>query len=102
MNWNKLPDRRVPREPIPLIAPDLVVEVISKGNTGREMERKLSEYFEAGVRLVWYVYPNTSTARAFTSVEKYQELTITDSLDGGDVLPGFRLALSRLFDESKK
>jgi Uma2 family endonuclease len=52
VSWNQLPSRTVPDEPIPDLAPDLAVEVLSKGNTPGEMQRMLKEYFLAGVRLV--------------------------------------------------
>src|SRR3954454_9015048 len=53
--WNKFPDRELPDEGAPRLAPDLAVEVLSKGNTKAEMARKLREYFSVGVRLVWFI-----------------------------------------------
>ncbi len=64
-SWDRFPSRRVPSEPVPLLAPDLAVEVLSKGNTKKEMDEKLVDYFEAGARLVWYVDPVKRTVRAF-------------------------------------
>jgi Uma2 family endonuclease len=66
VSWNRLPNRQVPREPIPDLVPDLAGEVLSEGNTKREMERKLSEYFQAGVRLVWFIEPASRSARVYT------------------------------------
>ena len=57
--------------------------------TPQEMERKLREYFEAGVKLVWYVYPQTRTVRVYTAPERMLELGEDQTLEGGDVLPGF-------------
>jgi Uma2 family endonuclease len=82
------------------LAPDLVVEILSKGNTKREMDRKLREFFEAGVRLVWYVDPRKRTARVYTSPKHSTLLAEDEFLDGGDVLPGFRLSLREWFDEA--
>ena len=45
--------------------PDLAVEILSEANTEAEMDRKLHEYFQAGVRLVWRIEPKTRTARAY-------------------------------------
>src|SRR5690606_19047662 len=59
LSWDRFPKHRLPKEPIPPLVPDLAVEVLSKGNTKREMERKLDDYFEAGVRLVWLIDPPT-------------------------------------------
>jgi len=92
----------VPREAIWSLIPDLAVEVINKGNTPEELRRKLHDYFGAGVRLVWYVYPETRQAHVFTSSEKSTVLNEPDALEGGEVLPGFRLELKTLFAEPNK
>jgi Uma2 family endonuclease len=89
----------VPAEPIPLVAPDLAVEVLSRSNTPREMARKRREYCEAGTRLVWEVDPAARTVTVFTSPERFTVLDATQTLDGGSVLPGFTLALADLFAE---
>lgn len=81
-------------------APDLAVEVISPGNTSREMDRKLQEYFDAGVKLVWYVYPETQTVLVYRGVNLVRELTIDDALDGEDVLPGFSLSIREWFSHA--
>jgi Uma2 family endonuclease len=77
--------------------PDLAVEVLSKSNTEKEMKRKLREYFEAGTRLVWLVDPKARTVRVYTSPRKFKLLTEDQTLDGGEVLPGFELSLRKLF-----
>jgi len=97
ISWQRLPGRVFPREEIWTLVPDLAVEIISRHNTREEMERKLSDYFGAGVRLVWYVYPATREVRVYTSPDKYVTLGVQDALDGGDVLPGFRLPLATFF-----
>jgi Uma2 family endonuclease len=58
-SWDCFPGRNRPRAPIPNLAPDLVVKVLSKNNTKGEMNRKLREYFEASVRTVWIVDPRS-------------------------------------------
>jgi Uma2 family endonuclease len=67
VSWDHFPNRELPPGPVPDMAPDLAVEVISESNTEAEMERKLAEYFTAGTRLVWYVYPDEQSVRAYTS-----------------------------------
>jgi len=89
----------LPREPVPLLVPDLAVEVLSVSNTPREMDRKRSEYFEAGVRLCWCVDIRARTVAVYTSPENPQIFTEQQTLDGGDVLPGFTLPLAPLFAE---
>ena len=101
ISWNQLPDRRVPRVPIADLAPDLAVEVISPSNTVREMERKLQEYRDFGVRLVWYVFPETQEVHVY-SADQHEILTVDQEISGGDVLPGFVLPVRRLFEETKE
>jgi len=100
VSFNRLPNRKIPRKKVLPIAPDLAIEVLSAGNTKAEMEIKLREYFAAGVRLVWYIDPESRLARAFTAVELCEDIPSTGSLRGGDVLPGFELSLARLFEKA--
>ncbi|HEV3167553.1 MAG TPA: Uma2 family endonuclease [Isosphaeraceae bacterium] len=97
ISWNRLPARKRPTRPIPALAPDLAVEVLSKGNTKAEMSRKLGEYFKAGTRLVWIVDPRRRTVCVYVSPEDSALLEESQTLDGGAVLPGFRLPLRELF-----
>jgi Uma2 family endonuclease len=101
ISWQQLPDRRVPREAIVDLAPALAIEIISPSNTRQEMERKLQDYFAAGVRLVWYIYHSPRReARAYTAATEFSLVREDESLDGGAVLPGFTLSLAELFAES--
>ena len=97
IRWERFPNGKLPREPIPTLVPDLAIEVLSKGNTEREMQRKLSDYFEAGVRLVWYIDPESQTATVYTAADQSAAVSSDGILDGGDVLPGFTLSLKELF-----
>ena len=101
VSWDRIPDGRVPPEPIPELAPDLVVEVLSPSNTVKEMRRKRREYFEVGVRLVWSVDPADRTVAVDSAPETSVKLDEArdDVLDGGEVLPGFVLPLRTLFGE---
>jgi Uma2 family endonuclease len=101
-SWESFSEGEIPDEPVPQVAPDLAVEVISRGNTAGEMSRKLREYFEAGVRLVWFVDPKSKTVTVFTSPGRSKILTSTDTLDGGKVLPGFELSIAKLFSRRKR
>lgn len=67
ISWSRLPGGKVPDRPIPEMAPDLAVEVLSDSNTRKEMSNKLREYFTAGVKLVWYVDPKTRTVDVYRS-----------------------------------
>lgn len=97
VSHERLKNSGFPEAAAPRMAPELAVEVISRSNTREEMERKLGEYFEAGTKAVWYVYPKTRKIVAYTSPESFNELDENDTLDGGEVLPGFRLNLKDLF-----
>jgi len=102
ISWKRYPKKTRKRGEIPTVAPELVVEVLSKGNTRREMARKLDEYFRAGVLLVWYVDPKRRTVRVFTGRDQSVVLDEDQHLDGGDVLPGFTLSIRDWFAEAER
>jgi Uma2 family endonuclease len=93
----KLGRYRRDRPAILPLAPDLAIEVVSEGNTRREMKRKVNEYVDAGCRLVWLVDPRTRTAAVHNSRTDVITLSEKQTLTGGDVVPGFRLPLRNLF-----
>jgi Uma2 family endonuclease len=80
------------------VVPDLAVEVVSPTDPFEDVMDKVIEYFEADVRLVWVILPKQRRALVYDSADKVHQITMSDALDGGDVLPGFRLPLDRLFD----
>jgi Uma2 family endonuclease len=102
ISWDQIPGREFPREPIPSLYPDLAVEVLSEGNTRREIDRKIREYFRAGTSLVWVIDPKARAIRVYTGPRRSTLLREADTLDGGDLLPGFRLAVKRIFDRAGK
>ncbi len=79
------------------LAPDLAVEVLSPSNTASEMNDKILLYLEAGTRLVWVADPRRQTVAVHTPDRVARTLIVGDTLDGGDVLPGFALPLADLF-----
>src|SRR5438046_967769 len=96
-SWDRLPGGEFPDTPVPAVAPDLAAEVVSKGNTRKEMVRKVGEYFRSDVRLVWLIYPRKRLVEVYTSPKEKQMIREGQLLDGGQVLPGFSLRLSELF-----
>lgn len=100
ISWDRMPGDSPPEGPVMEIVPDLAVEVISRSNRPGEMQVKLKEYFDAGVRLVWYLYAKDRTARVFTSLKRSTEIDLSGYLDGGDVLPGFRVQLQTVYDRA--
>ncbi len=93
----RLEHHRGARAPILPLAPDLAIEVLSEGNTAREMARKIREFFASGCRLVWLVDPSNRTVPVYTSPTEPVVLTEQQTLTGGEVLPGFRLPPRKLF-----
>jgi Uma2 family endonuclease len=79
------------------LAPDLAVEVVSPSDRARDVMDKVIEYLDAGVRLVWIVEPRRRIVTIWTPDRTARILTEADELDGGDVLPGFRLPVAQIF-----
>jgi len=80
------------------VVPDLAIELVSPSNTADEIVAKLHDYFLAGVRLVWVIYPDPGEVYVYESPQKISILTRADVLDAGQILPGFRLPLSDLLE----
>ncbi len=81
------------------ISPDLVVEVISPGNSAEEIEEKTREWLDFGVRMVWIVYPKARRVHVYTSPDKPLILDSDAKIDGSDVLPGFHTPISTFFED---
>jgi Uma2 family endonuclease len=78
-------------------APDLAVEIVSPTEDREDAFRKIGEYFEAGARQVWIVQPATRTVTVYHSMDRVRTYEANEELEGGDLLPGFRCAVSDLF-----
>ena len=78
-------------------APDLAVEVTSPGDTKREVDNKVAEWLEAGARMVWVVSPKLRTVTVYRSLTDIVVLAEKDTLDGGDVVPGFQIRVAEIF-----
>jgi Uma2 family endonuclease len=88
----ELPDT----DPWPVV-PDLAVEVVSPNDLAEELLGKIQEYFQAGVHLVWVVYPRQRVVHVYDTFTQVRVLAEADTVDGGQVLPGFQLPLKSLF-----
>jgi Uma2 family endonuclease len=80
---------------VPLIA----IEIVSKTNTAAELLEKRNDYFAAGVKHVWIVYPRQRQVEVYDSPIGSRVLCSGDALEAEDVLPGFRLGIDELFTE---
>lgn len=97
--WDRFPNGKMPvSQAIFDVIPNLVVEILSKGNTRSEMELKRSEYLEAGVQLIWYIDARARTATVYTADGTAVDFDDSGTLTGGSVLPGFELQLKEFFD----
>lgn len=101
IRWERVCDHTVPRDPICGVLPNLAVEVLSPSDTSAEIERKRREYFASAVELVWIVDPEMIEVEVWTSAKDCHILTVDDVLDGGAVLPGFRLSIREWFQRSE-
>jgi Uma2 family endonuclease len=92
---------RIPKEGIPRGfwpgAPDLAVEVVSPGDTYTEVEEKVNDWLNAGTRMVLVLNPRTHTVAIYTSHTDVVRLTESDTLEGGEILPGFTCRVAELF-----
>ncbi len=98
-SWERLPGGRRPTERVPLLAPNIAIEILSEGNTPVEMAEKRRLYFEAGVDLVWEFDPERRSATEYRSLADFETLGKNGRLEGGTVLPGFALPLADVFAE---
>ncbi len=92
-------DRPVPDSAAWDVVPDLAVEVVSPTNAAVLVQAKIHEYFAAGVSMVWVIYPKQKSIYVYSSTTQIQVLEPGDELDGGDLIPGFRLPLAALFED---
>jgi Uma2 family endonuclease len=92
----RLPEQRLPLGDM-LVAPDLAAEIVSPNDTADEVETKVAEYRSAGVRLIWIVYPPTRTVVIRRLDGSAGEVGPEGTIDGEDVLPGFRCSVAELF-----
>jgi Uma2 family endonuclease len=93
---------RIPKSGLPIGfwpgAPDLAVEVTSPSDTLEEVEDKVQQWLASGTALVWVVNPKRRTVTVYSSPSQATILAVNDELDGGEVLPGFRIRVSEIFD----
>lgn len=78
-------------------APDLAVEVLSPSDRRSDVNEKIAQYLKLGVKQVWFVEPSQRRVTVHTPGHPPQELHESDTLDCGELLPGFRYSLSKLF-----
>jgi Uma2 family endonuclease len=90
----------VPRTNAWKVIPDLAVEVVSPYDLMLDVLQKVREYFEVGVRLVWLILPTERMVYVYRSPTNISVVSLNESLDGADVLPGFQMPLKDLFEDA--
>jgi Uma2 family endonuclease len=94
---DRLPDP-IPERGFFLIAPDLVVEVISPTDEPGDIRRKQALYDRVAIPMVWWIDPLRGTISVHVPGEPVRHLTENDTLDGEPVVPGFALPVATIFD----
>jgi Uma2 family endonuclease len=95
---DRLPAERDPDD-FPRWAPDLTVEVFSPFERMATVVGRIAMFLQAGTRLVWLVNPSSQTVTIFYPDAPLTNLGAADTLDGGDVLPGFNMPVAEIFAE---
>jgi Uma2 family endonuclease len=98
VSYARWPTAAVAREAAWNVVPDLAVEVVSPTNLAEEIDSKITDYFQSGVRLVWVFYPDSGRVYVYQSPTQVSIVERTDTLDGGEVLPGLRLPMAQLYE----
>ncbi len=94
--WPK--GRQPPRGNAWRVIPDLAVEVVSPNDPAVDLVARIRDFFEKGVRQVWVVLPDEWSIYVYDSPKSIRVLDRADTLDGGAILPGFRLPLAEFFE----
>lgn len=79
------------------LVPDFVVEVLSPSDSLKEVGRKIGEFLECGVPLVWLVDPKQKTVTAYRSLSETRQYSAEDIIAAEPILPGFSCPVSKFF-----
>lgn len=102
ISYDRIPKNSSATTAVPTWIPNLAVEIVSADNTLEEMARKRRDYFVAGVDQVWIVTPATRSVAVYSDADTFVMVSDADFLDGGAVLPGFRLSVHDWFERALK
>jgi Uma2 family endonuclease len=98
--WNQLSQRQ--QDGFPPIVPDFVIELVSpsdiKNQRYEDLQAKMQEYLDNGVKLGWLIEPSRKIVEIYRSQSLVEILPNPQTLSGEDVLPGFILDLSEIFN----
>jgi len=95
--------KRIPRNKRPTgflnVAPELIVEVIGENASWGGMEEKIADYHQTGVDMVWVADPHTRTVKLYPKGGMPTIVHDGSEIDGGEILPGFKVPIARFFDD---
>lgn len=94
--WERIPGGR-PGGGFGSVAPDLCVEIISPSERPFDSADRRRDYFDSGASLIWYVFPEAQSVTVWTSPTEVRGLSGADTLDAGDLLPGFSCQVCDIF-----
>ena len=89
-------DRSITKRGSAPYIPDLCIEIQSPDDSAKKMADKATFYLANGAKMVWLVYPGKQLVETLT-LDNRELLGIEDTIDGGDVVPGFRLPVKQIF-----
>ena len=92
-------NKPVPDEEAWDIVPELTVEVVSPTDKAEDLLEKIAQYFDAGVIQVWVVYPRRRVVHVYETFTRIAVVVEGQDLEGGTILPGFKLRLGNLFED---
>lgn len=90
-------ERPIGRESAWPVVPDLAIEFVSATNLADEIDAKLVDYFENGVRQVWVIYPESRRVCVHESLKTTRSYSEDEPVDASPVIPGFTFRLADLF-----
>lgn len=96
VSYERMPKGDAREHPYVMTAPDIAIEVLSRSQPALRFARKLRFYLAHGVRLVWVLDPWQETITVFAPDAEERVLRPGDTLDGGDVLPGFSVPVAQI------
>ncbi|MCB1189664.1 MAG: Uma2 family endonuclease [Leptospiraceae bacterium] len=79
--------------------PLFIIEIISPSNSSIEVEKKTKEYFQAGIKVVWHIYPSLKEVKIYYSAKQVRICNEDDVCDVGNILSDFNLSISDIFKE---
>ncbi len=97
--WNQLTQAQ--QDGFPPLVPDFVIELVSpsdlKNQRYEDLQAKMQEYLDNGVRLGWLIEPSAKTVEIYRVGQQVEIVNNPPTLSGEDILPGFVLDLSEIF-----